>query len=203
MSKQSYWFSHDYNASSDPKMVKLKRSMGHEGIGIYWEIVELLYSEGGKLFINSFDDYAFTMHTTVDKLSKVVSNFDLFKNDSIVFWSDSVNKRLALREEKSEKAKRAVNKRWKNTNVLPPQNEPNTIKEKKRKEKKFIAPSAKEVIAYFCENGYSEDAGQKAYNYYEASNWVDSQGKDVKNWKQKMQGNWFKPENKKTSNFVM
>ena len=53
-----------------------------------------------------------------------------------------------------------------------------------------------DVVAYFLENGYSEVIGKKAYNYYATANWMDSKGKQVKNWKQKMQGVWFKEENK-------
>lgn len=53
-----------------------------------------------------------------------------------------------------------------------------------------------DVIAYFRENGYSEEIGKRAYNYYASANWMDSKGKQVKNWKQKMQGVWFKEENK-------
>lgn len=198
MSKQSYWFSHDYNASSDPKLIKLKRSMGHEGIGIYWEIVEILYSEGGSLSINSLDDYAFTMHTTSDKLSKVISNFELFVNDGILFWSETIKRRLALREEKSEKAKQSISKRWgkkkkDDTNVLPTKNE-----------RIFIPPSLEEVISYFKENNYSEEQGRKAYHYYNSADWKDSKGNNVRNWKQKMHGNWFKENNHSQQNgFVL
>lgn len=54
----------------------------------------------------------------------------------------------------------------------------------------------KDVIEYFIINGYSEIAAKKFYDYYTASNWVDSNGKEVKSWKQKAQGVWFIDENK-------
>jgi uncharacterized protein YdaU (DUF1376 family) len=63
----------------------------------------------------------------------------------------------------------------------------------------FKAPSTEEVVAYFRENGYHEAAGQKAWAYYNAAGWKDSKGSQVKNWKQKMQGVWFKDENKTRS----
>lgn len=53
------------------------------------------------------------------------------------------------------------------------------------------------VIDYFSSNGYSEDSAIKFYNYYDSSNWVDTNGKKVKSWKQKAIGVWFKPENLK------
>jgi len=69
----------------------------------------------------------------------------------------------------------------------------------KNKSKRFIPPSISDVKEYFLEKGYTEQSAIKAFNYYEVANWVDSQGVKVKNWKQKMQGVWFKPENKAQS----
>jgi cell division protein FtsI/penicillin-binding protein 2 len=66
---------------------------------------------------------------------------------------------------------------------------------KSRAVKKFIPPSCNDVIEYFKEKGYTEAAAIKAWNYYEAGEWKDGKGTQVKNWKQKMQGVWFKPEN--------
>lgn len=71
---------------------------------------------------------------------------------------------------------------------------------KESKKKKFDAPSIDDVIAYFSENGYSKDSAIKAFKYYAENDWKDSQDKPVKNWKQKMQGVWFKDENKAQQN---
>jgi hypothetical protein len=73
----------------------------------------------------------------------------------------------------------------------------NNNKENKefKNEKKFIAPTLSDVILYFKENGYSEESGRKAYQYYTIMNWIDSKGHQVKNWKGKMLSVWFKPEN--------
>ena len=68
--------------------------------------------------------------------------------------------------------------------------------EKKETKKKFIPPTQDEVINYFFENGYPESVAIKAHKYYSEANWKDSRGNQVKNWKQKMQGVWFRPENK-------
>lgn len=61
--------------------------------------------------------------------------------------------------------------------------------------KRFTPPTLLEVINYFLEKGYSDSSAKKAWEYYEAGNWKDSKGNQVKSWKQKMQGVWFKPEN--------
>jgi hypothetical protein len=69
-------------------------------------------------------------------------------------------------------------------------------KESKKESKNFTPPFLPEVKIYFIENGYSEESAIKAFKYYNEANWVDSNGNKVRNWKQKMQGVWFKEENK-------
>ena len=65
----------------------------------------------------------------------------------------------------------------------------------------FTPPVISDVISYFEENGYTKQSAEKAFKYYSVANWKDSKGDQVKNWKQKMQGVWFKDENKeKTDN---
>jgi hypothetical protein len=66
--------------------------------------------------------------------------------------------------------------------------------------KTFIPPALSDVQDYFKDNGYTTESASKAFNYYASANWVDSKGNKVKNWKQKMQGVWFKPENEIKNN---
>lgn len=49
----------------------------------------------------------------------------------------------------------------------------------------FTPPTLEEVKAYCHERGDKVDA-QKFFDYFEAGKWHDSEGKAVKNWKQKM-----------------
>ena len=60
---------------------------------------------------------------------------------------------------------------------------------------RFTPPELEEFKAYCVEKGYGKIA-QKAYDYYHEANWHDSQGRPVKNWKQKLIAVWFKEENK-------
>jgi len=62
-------------------------------------------------------------------------------------------------------------------------------------------PTLQEVIDYFDQKGYTEEAARKAFSYYNdpmvesgGRVWKDAKGNTVKNWKQKMIGVWFKPE---------
>ena len=68
---------------------------------------------------------------------------------------------------------------------------------RKKEKKEFNPPTEIEVIEYFKQNGYSEESAKRFFNSYTVSNWYDSRGNPVLNWKQKAQMVWFKPENKK------
>lgn len=134
------YFSHDYGARNDPKLVKLQMELGHDGKGLFWDLIEILYEQGGYIEITELNGIAFGLHTNYERITKVLSDYDLFKTDGQAWWSESVLKRLELRADKSEKARESVLKRWekykRNTNVKQPNNEGNTIKERKVKEKK-------------------------------------------------------------------
>jgi len=66
--------------------------------------------------------------------------------------------------------------------------------------KKFIPPELKDVIKFFIDNGYTEESAKKAFDYYADGEppWTDSKGNQVRGWKQKMRGNWFRSENKES-----
>ena len=116
--KQQY-FPHDCNARNDPKLQRLQMKQGMQGVGIYWCLLELLYENRGKLMQSDIEIYAFALRTDTDKLMDVLTNYDLFKRDRNVFWSESANKRIDETMEKSRKAKESANRRW---NPPPPEN---------------------------------------------------------------------------------
>lgn len=67
---------------------------------------------------------------------------------------------------------------------------------KTKKTAKFVPPTLREVEDFFKEKKYSAAAAKKAFEYYDVAGWMDSNGKPVKNWKQKMISVWFKDEYK-------
>lgn len=69
-------------------------------------------------------------------------------------------------------------------------------KTNKRKQKNFIPPTLEQVKKYFADNGYLTSIAERAFNYYASAEWFDSEGKPVRNWKQKMIMIWFKDEYK-------
>jgi hypothetical protein len=60
----------------------------------------------------------------------------------------------------------------------------------------FIPPTIEEMTKYFTDNGFPEELARRAFNGYAAADWHDSYGNKIKNWKQKAQHVWFKPEAK-------
>lgn len=74
MSKDAYYFSHDANAHTDPKILKLRMSLGWEGYGIYWAIIENLRCQENYSICES--EFMFlTLSLAIDeaKLKQVLS----------------------------------------------------------------------------------------------------------------------------------
>lgn len=143
MAKEAYYFSHDLGARNDPKLQKVLMKLGQAGKGVYWDLVEMLFEEGGKLLISEIESYAFALRSDNDCITKLINDFDLFVKDEVFFWSNSVNRRILEREEKSEKARYSANERWRianalknDANALREESDSNAIKEKKGKENK-------------------------------------------------------------------
>jgi hypothetical protein len=134
------YFSHDFNARNDTKLIKLFMKHGVSGIGIYWCIIEMIYEESGYLDLSEYERIAFELRVNIESIRSVIEDFNLFENDGERFWSESALDRIQQRMNKSEQARKSVMKRWnkkkRNTNVLQTNNESNTSKVKESKEKK-------------------------------------------------------------------
>lgn len=115
------YFSHDYNARTDPKLVKLVMKSGMDALGIYWCIIEMLYEQGGYIQLDFIDNIAFELHTQCDRITDVLKNYDLFKFEEDKFYSESVLSRLAIRDEisriNSDNAKSGWQKRRESKDV--------------------------------------------------------------------------------------
>lgn len=138
--KDAYYFSHDFDSRNDPKMRKLRRKHGAAGVGLFWMIVEMLYEQEGYLPYD-VDDLAYDLRESEATIQSVITEFDLFENDGVKFWSRSVLRRLEERRDKIEKARRAgeasARSRRKEKDVEQTFNGRSTIKGKERKEKEI------------------------------------------------------------------
>lgn len=156
---KTIYFSHDTNASNDPKLVNIRISFGWAGIGMYWAIIEALHKErDGKLpegLISSmiYDYFCHEEIRTSTKMRDDAKPFEetLYLTDLLVksdgtTTSKRVQENLEEINSKIEKGREGAFKRWGkdsnnskvNANPMATQWEPNAIKEKKRKESKDI-----------------------------------------------------------------
>lgn len=113
---KSLYFSHDYNASEDVKMLFMRQQLGMEGVGIYWYIIERLAQAGGKMPLKIIPVLAMQMQVPEIKVSAVINHFELFNIDDIHFFSQRLLKTLELthdvRIRQSEAGKKAMAKRY-------------------------------------------------------------------------------------------
>lgn len=209
--KDAYYFSHDSNARHDPKIVKMLTKY-ENGYQWYFMIVEILREQADYKY--KMDEYygnaiARELHkdckTIVEFITDCINEFHLFASDGKKFWSESLLRRMKIKEQKSKIYRENAKKRWgnkvSNSNAIGMQlqSNGNALKESKVKESKvnrFTPPLLQDVKDFFKAKGYTEQSAIRAFNHYDLANWHDTGGKPVKNWKQKMNTVWFKPENK-------
>jgi hypothetical protein len=141
LKKDTFYFSHDYNARLDDKIKQLIRKHGLLGYGCYWAIIEDLYNNANALRLD-YDGIAFDLRINIEQAKSIINDFDLFVIDAEQFGSMSVERRLNERIEKSAKASQSANLRWQkhkdDANAMRTQSDGNAIKERKGKEIKEI-----------------------------------------------------------------
>lgn len=167
MKKEAYYFSHDANAKDDPKILQLRMEMGWEGYGLFWALIELLRNESDHRMRTHYKSIAFALQTQEDSIRRIINDFDLFGLDDQYFWSESLLKRMELKEERSEKARESAKKRWNrdnDANAMRTHSERNAdamqlkeskvkeIKEKEIKESKVNEDSHNEIFRKLWNN---------------------------------------------------
>ena len=176
MAKDAYYFSHDSNAKDDPKCMLLIEELQLEGYGIYWLLVEVLREqENYKYPLRMVPVLARKFLTTKEKMLAVIYKYDLFvvENEEF-FYSESLNRRMGLMNDKREQARLAGKKSGEarrnkaleykkeinttSTDVQQTFNDSSTdaeqLKESKVKESKLNKKENK------------EDINQEVFNYY-------------------------------------
>jgi hypothetical protein len=149
--KETFYFSHDYNARNDIKIQALLVEHGAVGYGVYWIIVEILHEESEKkLKLNNLTYIAIARQasTSVEQVKAVVEcclEYELFTEDDGCFFSKrilkNIDKRMDISEKRAKAGRISANKRKKATSVeqIPTNaNKEKEIKEKKRKEKGIV-----------------------------------------------------------------
>ena len=190
MKSNSYYFSHDYNAANDTKVLFLRHQLGMEGYGIYWYLIEQLANAGGKLPLELIPVLAMQMHCTDVKVNGVLMNFGLFTIDSGEFWSERLQNHLELRLKLSESGKTGANNRWANRVAIGEANaKESKVKERKEKKSKvnsttLFVDSEVNTIEKFEQSFIGTQYEVANFNYYfeVIKNWSDSKGEKKKDW---------------------
>ncbi len=119
---KSLYFSHDYNANSDPKILKLLVKYGYEGYGIYWRILEYLYSQDG--YLEDYNDVItmlFPSYNNVITILEYMINLQLFEIDEKYrLYSkrllDTINLQFSKAKKYSKAGKLGMKSRYSNPN---------------------------------------------------------------------------------------
>jgi len=168
--------------------------------GLFTNVCALYWQRSGNLTIADIKK----RYKNPVELSELEGRFfEVGENGCIIikFLSEQLSEKHDLSKTRSESGSKGGLMKARNAaknGTVPPPDTPPPADPVKR----FVPPVAEEVVGYFLENGYTAESGQKAWKYYETGKWKDSKGNPVKNWKQKMQSVWFKPENKKANGVV-
>lgn len=109
---KSLYFSHDYTASDDVKILFLRQSLGMEGVGIFWYIIERMAQAGGRLPLKIIPVLSMQMQVTETKVQGVVNNFELFEIEEHDFFSRRLMETIDLRKTLQDAGLKGAAKRW-------------------------------------------------------------------------------------------
>lgn len=109
MSKETYYFQHDFEPTSDPKVQVLLDQFGGLGYGVFWRLIEMLHSsESHRLELKDYIYMAIAkqMKTDVEQIKVIVSYLinpcELLMTDGQNYWSNRVDENIRKRKEISE-----------------------------------------------------------------------------------------------------
>lgn len=145
MTKDAYYFSHDSNAHTDPKIIKLLHAHSWHGYGIYWALIELLRNESDYKLETDYDTHAFALRTDSDSIKRIVEDYKLFVIEENFFWSASLLRRMEKREAVNKKRSDSAKLRWDNTRAMQMHSECSPLKERKVKERKVVRTSDEHI----------------------------------------------------------
>ena len=125
--KKTY-FNHDSSARLDIRIIKLRSTLGYAGYGLFWAVLELLFTEENKICTSQYDILAYGLQCDTAMLKQVIEDFDLFVIENGCFYSRRLNNHIEEINTKSIKAKENANKRWNNATAMQPHSDRNASK---------------------------------------------------------------------------
>ena len=169
MKKDAFYFSHDTNAHSDPKIMLLLSETGLAGLGMYWIIIEILHQEPeGKISVSAFKNYIkfyckinCTTDFEMNKIEQVLNTTGLLliEDDQVfsnrVFANKNIRENISLKRQMAGKASAEARKNG-TVNQLDRTNaqqistlvEQTATKERKRKESKVKEIKENTILSF-------------------------------------------------------
>lgn len=98
--KDAYYFSHDANALTDPKILAMRCDYGLEGYGLYWAIIEMMRNEKTyrlNYSKNTFRAIKSLTNTTIEiekYINDCINDYELFKVEDNKLFSNSLLRRM-------------------------------------------------------------------------------------------------------------
>lgn len=154
MKKDTFYFSHDYSTTSDPKIQAFLSMFGASGYGVFWRIIEMLHEDQQKkLPLKKYIYIAIGFQLKIDPVEiekmihYLIDDCEILKSDDGHFYSERVlhnmEKRASVIEKRSLAGKKSAEKRAllstrveQNTNTVE-QKPTKEIKENKSKSNKI------------------------------------------------------------------
>ena len=99
MKTSTNYFSHDYNASNDFKILLMRNKLGIKGYGMYWFLIERLAEAGGRLPSEMIPIYAQQMDVEEREVHNLINDFKLFEFAENEFFSERLLRHLELRQQ--------------------------------------------------------------------------------------------------------
>lgn len=168
------YFSHDYNAREDDKIMHLISELGYEGYGIYWALVEMLYKSGGSVQLN-YKSISFVLHVNYKILERLINEFDLFKIHDERLYSDSILERLKIRKDISDKRSKAVKIRYLHNSTTNVEQKNNKTRENRKRNiyKESIINNTKES---FDPLEIEKKIAENEFELMNSHSWIEQTG---------------------------
>ena len=140
MAKDTYYFSHDYNARNDPKILELRSEYGLEGLGTFWCIIETLAEDEDGYIIASLMGglsvgYGIPKARLIEMIDFMVKIGLLCESDNGIF-SRRLMEHKKHRKHLSDKGREGALKKWSKRDINSPPISPPYANKRKGKEKK-------------------------------------------------------------------
>lgn len=168
--KETFYFSHDYNARDDEKIMNMLSEMWLEWYWLYWTLIEVLAQNKWKINLDSTKWLWYKLRCDNKLITQLLYSYDLFVIDeeNWIFYNkrllEHFEKRDKDKERKSEAGKKWMAKRWGKDNSVITENNTVITNDNKGKESKVKENKVNIKKKEFEKNSFEY---KSAYKYFD------------------------------------